>query len=261
MTNTNTNQTQATSDMPSVGIRPWGSTPKKTNRYDDNLPKIPYMKLQPGINNVRIVTGIGEYFQVRWKGPRSKQSYGDRIRTSYPTYGDECPVKKYLGLEGKPRAMVVVIDRAANELKFLDVSPLVLEQIETNVEVKNSMREPGNKVSPRDFDISIKFDPKAKKATGFYSVVAHDSVPMTKKDLALIEEAGGQELIDKVLGLQILCPKPEKVIERLKALGWDGKPVVKADAKAAKLEDPEEDDYSFSRPSEDEEESAADGRE
>ena len=84
---------------------------------------------------------------------------------------------------------------------------------------------------------------------------------MTKKDFALIEEAGGQEIVDKVLGLQILCPKPEKVIERLKVLGWDGKPVVKADAKsAAKLEEPEEDDYSFKRPDGEDGELQPDGR-
>jgi hypothetical protein len=256
---TQSNQT-ATSGL-SVGIRPWGSTPKKTRQYDNNLPQIKYMKLKPGINNVRIITGIGEYFQVRWKGPKSQLSYGDRVRTSFPTFGDKCPVKKYLGLEGKPRSMVVVIDRAEGDLKFLDLSPLALEQIETNIEVKNSMRPEGQKVTPRDFDISIKFDPKAKKATGFYSVVVHDSTPMSGKDFALIEEAGGQEVIDKVLGLQILCPKPEKVLERLKALGWDGKPVPKSDGKGgtAVLEEPEEDDYSFQRPLDEDVDAAANG--
>ena len=97
------------------------------------------MRLQPGINNVRIVTGIGTFYQVRWKGPNSKRSYGDKIRTSFPTYGDDCPVKKYLGLEGKERYMVIVIDRADGELKLLDVSSLTAESIETNLEVKNPM--------------------------------------------------------------------------------------------------------------------------
>lgn len=238
-----------TDNKPSVGIRAWGTTPKRHRQFDDDLPRLPFMRLQPGINNVRIVSGIGEYYQVRWKSPNSKRAYGDRVRTSYPTY-DNCPVKEYLGLEGKSRYMVVVIDRADNELKLLDLSQLTAEQIETNLEVKNSMRPEGQKVTPRDFDVSIKFDPKSKTATGFYSVVAHDSIPMTEADHNLISDAGGDEVLEKVLGRQILCPKPETVIERLKKLGWDGKKVVKEDEANAQgtLESPEEDDYSFQRP-------------
>ncbi len=250
---------------PSVGIRPWGTTPKKTRQFDDDLPRLNYMKLQPGINNVRIVTGIGTYYQVRWKGPKSKRPYGDRIRTSWPTYED-CPVKKYLGLEGKERYMVVCIDRADKKdpLKLLDVSPLTAEQIETNLEVKNSMRPEGQKVTPRDFDISIKFDPKAKKATGFYSVVAHDTMPMSEEDLALVEDIGGEEVLDKILHRQLLCPKPETVIKRLKEdLGWDGKSIVKTEEKGeAELEEPDEDDYAFKAPADSEdssEEAAANG--
>lgn len=241
-----------TENTPSVGIRPWGSIPKKKNRqFDDNLPRLPFMRLQPGINNVRIVTGIGTYFQARWKGPKSKRSYGDKIRTSFPTY-DNCPVKKYLGLEGKERYMVVVIDRADNELKLLDVSPLTAEQIETNLEVKNSMRPEGQKVTPRDFDLSIKFDPNSKTATGFYSVVAHDSIPMSEQDLALIEDAGGEEVLDKVLGKQLICPKPETVIDRLKGLGWDENAATEAKSDEAAADDgatkSDPDDYEFKSP-------------
>ena len=243
---------------PSVGIRAWGTTPKKSRQYDDDLPKLPYMRLKPGINNVRIITGIGDYYQARWKGPNSKRSFGDRIRTSFPTYPD-CPVKKFLGLEGKARHMAVVIDRAEGDLKLLDMSPLVVEQVETNVEVKNSMRPEGQKVTPRDFDISIKFDAKSKTPSGFYAVVAHDTLPMSKNDLALIEDAGGEEVLDKVLGRQILCPKPETVIKKLKELGWDGKAVKSEETKgaSANLEEPAEDDYSFQRPVEDAEEDSA----
>lgn len=242
-----------TENMPSVGIRPWGTIPKKKNRqFEDDLPRLPFMRLQSGINNVRIVTGIGTYYQARWKSPSSKRSYGDKIRTSFPTYGDDCPVKKYLGLEGKERYMVVVIDRADSELKLLDVSPLTAEQIETNLEVKNSMRPEGQKVTPRDFDISIKFDPKSKTATGFYSVVAHDSFPMSEQDLSLIEDVGGDEVLDKLLSKQLICPKPETVIERLKKLGWDGSSFL-TDSKAEEAVDDSDttdsaDDYEFKAP-------------
>lgn len=242
----------------SVGIRAWGANPKRPRQFDEDLPRLSFMKLNPGINDVRIVSNIGTYYQVRWKGPLSKRGYGDRIRTSYPTYGEDCPVKKFLGLTGKERYMVVVIDRADGELKILDLSQLTVEQVETNLEVKNSKRPEGKKVTPRDFDISIKFDPKAKNATGFYSVVAHDSIPMSDEDLALVSDLGGEDVLDKIINRQIVCPKPETVEKRLRALGWDGSSQQTATASpGAELEEPAEDDYSFHRPADSTDEAAA----
>lgn len=238
-----------TENKPSIGIRPWGTLPKQNRKYDDeDLPRLPYMKLLPGFNSVRIVSGMGVFYQVRWKGPDSKRSYGDKIRTSWPTYGEDCPVKKYLGLEGRERYMVVAIDRADNQLKLLDLSQLTAQSIEDILEAKNKK---GKNLTPRDFDISIKFDPKSKTATGYYSVVSEDTEPMSEGDLKLITEIGGDEIIEKCLGRQLICPKPEKVAERLRALGWDGKVVPKDESKGSKgskLEEPAEDDYSFQRP-------------
>lgn len=247
-------------NTPFVGIRPFGTTPKRQGRqFDSDLPRIPYMRMQPGINTIRILTGLGGYSQVKWKGPKSKGKFGDRIRTAYPAVAlEECPVYKYLGLEGKERNMVVAIDRNDKEepLKLVDLSQLTAEQIETNNEVKNSMRKEGQKVTPRDFDISIKFDPKSKVATGFYSVVAGDVCPLDEKDLRLIEDAGGQEVLEKVLQRACVCPKPETVERRLRDLGWDGTvqkktETPKGEGSSSNLEEPEEDDYSFQRPSED----------
>lgn len=245
MSNTNTTN----ENKPSIGIRAWGTTPKRQSRqFEDDLPRLPYMKLNPGFNSVRIISGIGVFYQVRWKGPNSKRSYGDKIRTSWPTYED-CPVKKYLGLEGRERYMVVVIDRADNELKFLDLSTLTAQQIEDILEAKNKK---GKHLTPRDFDLSIKFDPKSKVATGYYSVVAEDTEALSESDLALIERNGGDETVEKCLQRQLVSPKPETVAKRLRDLGWDGGvvPQTKGEDKAdkAKFSEPAEDDYSFNSP-------------
>ena len=245
MTDNNTATT-----TPSIGIRAWGTLPKQQARQFDreDLPRLPFMKLNPGFNSVRIISGMGVFYQVRWKGPASKRSYGDKIRTAFPTYGDECPVKKFLGLEGRERYMVVAIDRADNELKLLDLSQLTAQQIEDILESKNKK---GKHLTTRDFDISIKFDPKSKTATGYYSVVSEDTEPMSEADLKLIESIGGDEVIEKCLNRQLICPKPETVAKRLRDLGWDGKMVARDDAKGggkAKFEEPAEDDYSFNRP-------------
>ncbi|MFA5757996.1 MAG: hypothetical protein WC942_01265 [Clostridia bacterium] len=237
---------------PTIGIRKWGTMPKKERSYgDEDIPRIPFMKLEKGINDVRIVTDFGVYYQARWKGPSSKRAYGDRIRTAYPTY-DDCPVKNDLGIQPKERYIVIVIDRKDDELKLLDLSPLVQEQIETNLEVKNKRRPEGNKITPRDFDISIKFDPSAKKATGFYSVVAADTEPMLDSDLNIIKNIGGEEMLNKILSKQLICPKRETVIKKLKEIGWDGTPTVEENKDNA-LQEPSDEDYSFQRPAEAEE--------
>src|SRR5271157_4726332 len=184
--------------LPSVGIRAWGTPPPQQRKFDDNLPQIPFLKFKAGSNKMRVVSNLSDYFQARFKFPLSKMSFGDRIRTSYPTYPN-CPVLEFLGLEGKARSYVVVIDRTDQQLKIADISSLTVEQIETNVAVKNEDREEGSKISPRDFDITIKFNPKSTKPTGFYTVVAHDCSPMSAKDLALVEEIGGQEVLEKIL--------------------------------------------------------------
>jgi hypothetical protein len=87
---------------------------------------------------------------------------------------------------------------------------------------------------------------------------------MSAKDLALVEDIGGQEVLEKILTRKSVCPKPETVIKRMKELGWDGK-VVKAETKSAKaeapatahLEEPAEDDYSFDKPAEEDTDAAA----
>jgi hypothetical protein len=235
-----------------IGIRAWGTSPQKKRGFnDDNLPRLEFLKLQPGLNHLRIVSSVGVYCAARWKGPESKKPFGDWVRSAYPTY-DDCPLKNDLGVEPKERNMVVAIDRRNNDLRLFDMSPLVVEQIDTNLEVKNSRRAEGNKVSPKDFDISIKFDPKAKKPTGFYSVVADDCIPMSEDDLKLIKETGGDDVIEQILAKQLICPKRETVIKRLQKLGWDGKPVEKTEDSKSKeiLETPQEDDYRFTRPAE-----------
>lgn len=246
-------------NKPSIGVKTWGTaTNNNQNKksYDSDLPKIPYVKWQKGLNNLRIVSDIGVFSSARWKGPKSKSRYGDRIRTAYPAYED-CPAVTKLKLNPKERFKFLAISRADNTLRLYEVGQLVIEQVEASLEVKNSVREDGDKVTPRDFDISIKFNPDSDNATGFYNVVAHDSIPMKQSDLDIIEDVGGQDIIDRVLQAQITCPKPESVEKWLKRLGWDGEAVKdeesEEDSKSASketLEAPAEDDYTFAKPEE-----------
>jgi hypothetical protein len=242
----NNNQTVA-----SIGIKPWGTTTQKRNNYDnDDTKRLSFLKLNPGLNEMRIVTNPGQYYQARYKSPTSKKPYGDRVRTSYPTY-DDCPVKNDLGIKPQPRFMVVVIDRADNSLKLFDMASSVAEGVENSLEAKNASLVKKGKppIQPNGFDISVKFNPKSDKPAGFYSVVAGDTEPLSAEDLALIADCGGDEGLEKIVQRQIICPKRETVVKRLMDLGWDGKPVDKNAEESAKgegsLAAPEEDDYAF----------------
>jgi hypothetical protein len=248
-------------NKPSVGVRAWGTSPKRNRSFpNDDLPRLPWLKMKNGLNDLRIVTGTGVYYQVRWKAPLSKRPFGERLRTAYPTYPD-CPIKNELKLVPKERYIVVVIDRFDNQLKLFDFGELVLEQIENAMEAKNTYRKDGTKVTPRDFDVSIKFDPKSKTPSNMYNVVAQDTEPMSQDDLDLITDVGGEEVLDKIIKKQLICPKPETVRKRLLELGWDGKAapaptkyskvVVPApvEATVTTYEEPSEDDYSFENPS------------
>jgi len=235
-------------NKPTIGVKPWGSSPSKNRKYDDDdTPRLPFMKLNPspGINDLRIVSDYATYYQARYKGPESKKSYGDKVRTAWPTY-DDCPVFNDLGIQPKERFFVVVVDRSDNQLKILDMSVLVKDQIETNLNVINQRRKDGEKITPRHFEISLSFDPKAKKATGFYNVVIVETSPPSEEDLALVNDIGGEEVLTKILNRQSMCYKREAVVKRLMGLGWDGKPVVQeTEETGASHEEPAEDDYTF----------------
>jgi len=83
-----------------------------------------------------------------------------------------------------------------------------------------------------------------------YSVVAEDTEPMTESDIKILQSVGGEDVIERCLNRQLICPKPETVVKRLKELGWDEKVVEKEgnkSAKGTKFEETVEDDYSFQR--------------
>jgi hypothetical protein len=240
----------------SVGLIPWGTRqkPASQNFNNEDLPKLPYLRLKDGSNIVRVVTPSANYYHIRYLPKDSKKNFGDRVRTAYPTYGQECPVLKDLKLtekDIKERFMTVVIDRSDGQLKLFDMSVLVQEQVEGILLDKNEGKSPEKRVTPSDFDINIRFNSKSNKPTGFYNVVPRDSEALSEEDIQTINSAGGQEMLAKVLQRAVACPKPEFVRKRLMELGWDGvSAATPAQAKSEVGEDiaePKEADYSFDR--------------
>ena len=253
---TNEETTVETSVETSVvsGVVPWGQKklPQRNSRkfQKDDLPKLPYFKPKKTgecLSDVRIVTGLAEYSAAKWKSPL--KNYPMWIKSASPNY-DDCPLVNDLGLKLKTRSVVIAIDRADNQLKIFDMSPMIEEQILTTLEVKNRKRPEGAKVTPLDFDISIKVTPD--NAQAYYSVVFDDVAPLSEGDINLINDIGGEDVLNKILAKQKICPKRETVIKRLMDLGWDGKPVsATEDAQSEEqvtLSEPEEEDYSFAQP-------------
>jgi hypothetical protein len=235
-----------------IGIKPWGTHKPKNQNFGprEDLPKIPYLRLNPGQNTIRIVSDPGTYYQARVKLPGCRnRKVGDRFRTAYPTHED-CPIKTTLGMAPKERYMAVVIDRRDNELKLFDMSVLVVEGVTNALEARNSKRkERGQEpLTPRDFDVIVTFNPKASSPQGWYAVTPDETEPMTADDLALVEDVGGEEVINKIIIRNTACLKPDTVRERLMEKGWDGNPISEKDQEEGEeLEEPSEDDLSFNR--------------
>ena len=241
-----------------IGVTEWG-TPKPSRKQfapREELPRLPFTKLADGDNNVlRLLTKPFRYYQARWQAPNSKKAFGDRIRTAWPTYADECPVKNDLQLKPTERYMAIVLNRKTKIIELFDMSSSVKEGVEAALASKRSeLRDEGendkaDKVTPLDFDIQVKMDKNAPPAN-FYNVQSRSIKSLTEAEWRLINEVdGGLETFDKILARQTACPRPDTVRKRLVDLGWvPGQVAVVAETSAvAELAPPAEDDFKFEK--------------
>jgi hypothetical protein len=233
------------------GLTTWNEdTNKYSGDFNSDLPRLPFMRLQDGINLVRIVTMPYKYYQIRYKSPKDK-GFGRRVATAWPAHQD-CPAK-LAGFQPRPRYLVGIIDRADESIKILDMSELVYEQLKKILKTVNATDKSGKEHTASEFDLNINFDSKAKAATNFYQVMKMDSFPMTENDVALVSKLG--DSLHEILTRHSTPPSPETVKKRMEALGWTGEPAPKKEKKdkkeeegSANLKEAEATDYTFERP-------------
>lgn len=243
-----------------IGLTGWNNKSNTGRRQErDDLPNLPFMKLQNGPNLMRIVTDPAIYYRVRYKSPTSKEPFGKKVRSSWPTYKTEtgasaCPLIQMGYKEPLPHAyFVIVIDREDQELKILDMSTLVYEQLQGIISTEKKLI--GKDYLPQDFDIVINFNKKSTTPAGYYQTTRRDIAPLSQDDVDMIETVG-REVLNRILVAKSAAWRPESVLKALKDAGWkegEKAPVKAKSAKAASgpaLEEPSDDDYSYKDPEE-----------
>lgn len=231
-----------------IGATTWESKPRKRFE-DDDLRKFSFMKLRNGKNVCRIITAPYRYLFVRVNGPKATSKFGDRVNVAAP---DVCPAQK-AGLQPKERYYAGVFDLTDREVKILDMSVLIHEQMSGIL--KDLEDDKGRKFEPSEFSVNIQYNKGAAPANT-YGVVRRDVEPLSEEDQAIVDEAL-PDLI-KILEIKSSYFKPETVQRRMEAVGWTPEFQAEADANAkkeketekgdAKLETSDDEDYSFDKP-------------
>ena len=209
----------------------------------DDGKRIDFLRLTEGNNTLRIITPPARYWHIKFDDGKAK--FGRRVNCSFPSVPkDECPTVK-AGYKPKKRYLTGVIQRNASgedEVKIFDMSVLVYEQLQ-------SFRDDPEYGSPDQFDINVRFNPKASSPGGFYSVIPRGKKPLSEADLELIDSVGKDTLNDN---LTRLCTPPSvaRVDGLLRKLGWDGTSKVETMSSndESSLEETTEKDYSFDKP-------------
>jgi hypothetical protein len=240
------------SDNIKVGLTGWGDKNQTGPREQrEELPRLPFLRLQNGNNVLRIITDPYVYYHIRYKGPKSKGSFGDRVNTAWPTHKEDCPAfnnrEALTGSKANPkkRYFVAVIQRGDNEVKLFDMSVLVYEQLQG---ILADLKEAtGEDKSPSDFDINIRYNSKASSPSGFYHVMGRPEAALSENDVSLINDVG-QDTIAKILDRQSASPRPDQVQRRLEALGWTGEAAETEEEPSEDLQEAKDDDYSFEAP-------------
>lgn len=206
------------------GLTTWDEQNQTSKpQSDSDVKKIDFVRLKEGNNTLRIITPPAKYWFVKFDDGKSQ--FGRRVNCSYPSVPkEECPTVK-AGYKPKKRYLTGVIVRNADgddEVKLFDMSVMVYEQLQ-------SFKDDPEYGTPDQFDINVRFNPKASSPGGFYSVIPRGRKPLSEVDQDLIKEVGMDVISDN---LERLCTPPsvERVEGLLKKLGWDGTSKVQSAA-------------------------------
>ena len=213
--------------------------------------RIPFLRLSPGDNEVRIITAPYKYHMIRYKGSKVKAPYGARVNSSYPTFDSEkgtedCPTKPFWTFNrdaGKPlpkvRYLVGIIKRGdedkeeeVDQVCIFDMSIMIYKDLK---EFKNDKKVG----KPENYDLNIRYNPEADPQ-GKYTLIPRGASALSEDDIALIDDVG-EKLAENLLRLAT-PPTPDKVRETLSRLGDPPEVETKDNTD---LQSPKKDDFGF----------------
>lgn len=231
------------------GITTWDEPSQVARQNSGDLKRFDFMRLKDGNNIVRIITHPYKYNMVRVKNPEDK-GFGKRVNCSWPLFEE--------GLDGKPdrskpvdpavkagfapkkRYLVGVIDRNDNEVKVLDMSVIVYDQL-------HAIKDDVEYGDPQGFDINIRMNSKASPLQ-YYTVLPRQITPLSTADVELKEST--EEELNTYLRVRTMPLKPETVLQRMEEAGFrsNSNPEVNTSEQPSNgLADTKDEDYDFEK--------------
>ncbi|MCZ2224499.1 MAG: hypothetical protein LC122_12820 [Chitinophagales bacterium] len=160
-----------------------------------------YLKLEPGDNEVRIITPAYQYVMHRYKANEDDKGYGVRINCSATKEnGGDCPLCKQ-GDKVKVRWLVGVINRKTGKYQILDLAYQAMMQIK-------KLRDNARWGDPTKYDVNISVDPGNPSA--YYTVQPLGKEPLSAEDNLIKDKADLDYLRSKASPLT-----PEQVKEKM----------------------------------------------
>lgn len=185
--------------MTTFGEVSWND--KTSNEKKSSNSKDIWLRLDPGDNEIRLVTAPFQYLQHKYKKDvNDKKDFGQKVYCS-AAHGS-CPLCE-TGDKAKPRWLLGVISRKTGTFKILDVSWAVFSQIK---KLAQNTQRWGD---PTKYDINIVVD-RNGGATGYYSVQPLPKEPLSAEDQKIKDNVDLDDMKRRVTP-----PTPEQVKQRL----------------------------------------------
>ena len=144
---------------------------------------IPFMKLQQGMNRIRIVANPAR-ISVHWVGDAD----GKNHKVLCP--GKECPICQELGEKPQTRYMLMVLDRADGVVKQLEVGRMIMKDIQT-------LAMDSDFGNPTQYDIKIQKDGSGRE-TRYHVMPAPSKTPLTAAEKELVDKTPSLESMNKI---------------------------------------------------------------
>lgn len=167
------------------------------------LEKIEWLRLEKGMNQLRIVTKPVKFLAHKYKSDDDK-GFGDWVKCSMPLPEKTCPLcDAQERVQG--RWLIGVIDRKTNSYKVLEIGKAVYEEIQT-------LNRTPMYADPTRYDIILNVNPKGG-ATGYYKVMPLPAEPLSEQDQKIKSSVNMERLVK-----QATPPTAEQVMKRINAL-------------------------------------------
>lgn len=187
--------------MATFGKVSWDDVGNNSNntRFD----KEKFVKLEDGINNIRMISDVYRYFYHKVEFEGDKSPYGRSIRCT--TVKEECPICLQ-GKRASEKFYIAVIERKSNKIKILECGKTIVEGIK-------ALKQIPGKEDPKLYELVIIKNSK-NAAANMYNVIPGADRPLTAEEIQKIEDFNEDELVN--LCQPISADEVVKTIDRIK---------------------------------------------